>query len=279
MTAHRLAGLLDRGPTLIDRLVGYVIDGAASSAEALLAVEQKVDPAQARRWLAELQQLPPVGAFADNLEYGERYLYLDLMQGSAHKGLAHLMDFFAGPDVHHPFIQWRWIWPLVPMQYSSAMHVGNTWYDRLVEAASKPAGPPRREAMSAVQKDWDVFWSQTRPWHVFTRSDWPIAATTPALFKFIDRADTTQAKRHLAIVALALAAHRGEHGDYPRQLDELKFAALAQIPLDPFTAKPLFYKPARYGYLLYSVGPNLLADQGKGDDVAVRAGASATTNP
>jgi hypothetical protein len=50
------------------------------------------------------------------------------------------------------------------------------------------------------------------------------------------------------------------------------------MPLDVFTGKSLVYRPSEKGYLLYSLGPNGIDDQGRGlgdepfggDDISVR---------
>jgi hypothetical protein len=41
-------------------------------------------------------------------------------------------------------------------------------------------------------------------------------------------------------------------------------AFLPSLPIDPFTGDPFFYRPDAdgQGYLLYSVGPNLVDDEG-----------------
>lgn len=104
----------------------------------------------------------------------------------------------------------------------------------------------------------------------------------PALLKLSDRIDATQARRNLAITAIALATYHAEHDAYPTTLDAIHSAKTAE---DPFAAAPLIYRAVGDGYVLYSVGPNGIDDGGtpsggqqpKGpDDIVVRAGAEAT---
>jgi hypothetical protein len=89
-----------------------------------------------------------------------------------------------------------------------------------------------------------------------------------------DRAEQIQANLH---IAFALAAYRADRGRYPVTLDELAPAYLPVVPLDLFSGKPLIYRPAKDGYLLYSVGENGKDDGGQwygddppGDDPRVR---------
>jgi hypothetical protein len=90
----------------------------------------------------------------------------------------------------------------------------------------------------------------------------------------IDRCDQTQRNLHLAF---ALAAYRRDHGTYPAALADLAPKYLDAIPDDLFAGKPLVYRPAEKGYLLYSFGENGSDDGGqawddepRGDDLVVR---------
>src|SRR5262249_13794526 len=78
-------------------------------------------------------------------------------------------------------------------------------------------------------------------------------------------------------IASALPAYGANKGNSPPRLDELAPKYLSKIPLDLFSGKPLIYRPAENGYLLYSVGVNGIDEDGrwtdddpKGDDLRVR---------
>jgi hypothetical protein len=60
-------------------------------------------------------------------------------------------------------------------------------------------------------------------------------------------------------VALALKAYHREHGRYPDSLDPLENAGWP-LPADPFTGQPLQYRKQGSGFLLWSLGPNLIDD-------------------
>ncbi|MBN1919142.1 MAG: hypothetical protein JW889_14650 [Verrucomicrobia bacterium] len=57
-------------------------------------------------------------------------------------------------------------------------------------------------------------------------------------------------------VRLGLALYRAEHGRYPKALEEIR-PYLGEIPVDPFTEKPLHYRPEGEQYVFYSVGADL----------------------
>jgi hypothetical protein len=76
----------------------------------------------------------------------------------------------------------------------------------------------------------------------------------------VSAADTAQDRVEQSFsnlkVAFALAAHRSDVGDYPKQLTDLVPKYLEAVPPDLFATEPLRYRPKKLGYLLYSVGPN-----------------------
>jgi len=74
-----------------------------------------------------------------------------------------------------------------------------------------------------------------------------------------------RALHRILLVELALEAYRDRHGQYPDRLDSLVPDQLPQLPLDPFTDKPLRYWSTFNGgaYCVYSVGPNRQDDDGK----------------
>lgn len=57
-------------------------------------------------------------------------------------------------------------------------------------------------------------------------------------------------KRRAAIIALALSAHKNDHGEYPTSLNQLTPAYLDRVPIDVLTAKPFEYQQDGDGYSL-----------------------------
>ena len=68
--------------------------------------------------------------------------------------------------------------------------------------------------------------------------------------------------RQLLGTELALRHYHQEHGKYPPSLAALVPTRLVLLPRDPFTQKPLVYRPQRYSYVLYSTGPDAQDDGG-----------------
>ena len=69
---------------------------------------------------------------------------------------------------------------------------------------------------------------------------------------------STQARLSSAEIALRLLVYREDNGEFPETLEELN----EDIPLDPFTGKSFLYRRGGEGFVIYSVGENLVDDGG-----------------
>lgn len=67
----------------------------------------------------------------------------------------------------------------------------------------------------------------------------------------------------LLATELALRCYRSEHGRVPAHLDELATNYLSHVPEDPFSRKPLIYRPQGTNWVAYSIGPDGVDDGGK----------------
>jgi hypothetical protein len=78
-----------------------------------------------------------------------------------------------------------------------------------------------------------------------------------------ERCAMSQTRLDEALVACALERFHAAHGHYPESLGELVPAFAERLPHDLFDGKPLRYRRAEPGYLLYSIGWNAVDDGGK----------------
>ena len=87
----------------------------------------------------------------------------------------------------------------------------------------------------------------------------------PNMAMLLERSAVTSAYLRLAQTALALERYRLAHGgSLPAESSALVPEYLAAIPADPFDGKPLRYKKAQKGYVIYSIGPDRQDDGGTG---------------
>jgi hypothetical protein len=84
----------------------------------------------------------------------------------------------------------------------------------------------------------------------------------PALSHTIVQVTEVEARRNAARLGLALYGYRAHNGQYPAKLDDLVPEFVAAVPLDPFDGKPMKLKRTDHGLIVYSVGPDLIDDNG-----------------
>ena len=87
---------------------------------------------------------------------------------------------------------------------------------------------------------------------------------SPSIRAISIRVNNERVINRALITILALEKWRIERGDYPEVLDELVEAGfLEQLPIDPWSDKPLVYKKSNDDFLLYGVGRNFKDDNGQ----------------
>ena len=289
LACHRLGRLVGRGGTLIEALVGYAIDAVAAGATLAYLDHPGLTAQTLRGRLKELQALPPVPPVADNIDRGERLFYLDSVQ-MLRKGQ---LDMAGGaakkPDPEE-------VKRLAALDWDLVARDSTGWFDRMVAALRLPTRAERVKALGAAEAELKAL-AGKRPagddaLHRLLRQGGGKAASQqvsntlltlllPAIGKVADAHDRSlQVERNLH-VATALAAYRAEHGKYPAKLEDLAPAYFEAVPDDLFAGRPLVYKPAEKGYVLYSVGVNGKDDGGHGpqdappgDDLAVKVPAT-----
>jgi hypothetical protein len=67
----------------------------------------------------------------------------------------------------------------------------------------------------------------------------------------------------LLIAELALRCYQSEQGRAPTNLEQLVPAYRQRVPTDPFSRRPMIYRPKGTNWLLYSVGEDGVDDGGK----------------
>lgn len=81
-------------------------------------------------------------------------------------------------------------------------------------------------------------------------------------FKVASAEASSLAELRSLIVGLACERYRLATGAWPKSLDELQPAYLKELPLDPYTNKPMLFRNLPDGVVIYSVGINNVDDGG-----------------
>ena len=86
----------------------------------------------------------------------------------------------------------------------------------------------------------------------------------PAVDRASEIAYRIRAHHQATVAVLAIKRWRLEKNEYPANLDELVAVGyLKELPMDPYTDKPLVYKKTDDNFTLYSIGPNFEDDGGQ----------------
>jgi hypothetical protein len=275
-----------RGSDQGEFLSGAGMDQVASSAELALLDRANPTAPQARAWLRDLQQLPPIPPSADKLDPDIRLVFLNttmLFRRDPIKTLNVLAALTGRPRPlsrgENPAAQPALV---ASVDWDALLRDANVWYDRLVAAhrlkdrAAREQEIGRMEAeVKAREKDTgtppavvELLRTGKAPGkevskkiEYFLRDYFLILIGQ--LRQAADRTEQAQRNLHLAF---ALAAYRGERGSYPEKLDVLAPKYLEGVPTDLYSGKALIYRPSENGYVLYSVGRNGQDEQGHGHD-------------
>lgn len=292
LTLYRLARLMAKGGSIIELLVANAIQAMAHNAAVahLAETTTTLTAAEAAAFVADFEKLPPVPPFADKLDCAERYFFLDTLQTLAHSEDGYAAELIGNKEataaqnkMYRDAIDW-----------AAVLRRGNARFDKMAAAMRDPAPQKRLAAVRALEDeskkdrvalDPEIMIAAAtlkfggQPTDSFRTAVTRIVGTstvnllTPALLKVAESEIRGAAQAELLKAAFALAAYRAEKGSYPAALADLPKA----VPPDPFGGKPLVYKPAAAGYVLYSVGVNGKDDDGrsfntdpKGDDLVIR---------
>jgi hypothetical protein len=286
LACHRLGRLIARGGTMIEYLVGVVVDGIASYRDQVFLARAKLDKKQIMRCLRDLQSLPPMPAIADQVDLGERFIQLATitwMERNLHEKTAPP----PGAKVDE-LSRAKFKREMDGIDFDAEMRTANRWFSRLAAALRLKNRAARESQLDQLRKELDQLVDAAARAKAANKgaaakatgeriAEIHVSLFIPSVRKVQQAADRTEQIHRNLHVAFALAAYHSDHGRYPKTLDKLAPKYLKQVPLDLFSDKALIYRPRADGYLLYSVGVNGRDEQGRsyeddppGDDLPVR---------
>jgi hypothetical protein len=295
LACHRLGRLVGRGPSLIDALAGSAIDRIACTADIVFLDKAKPSALRIEGCMLDLRKLPPLPQLADKLDLGERFSFLDSVSGLDRLVTDEIKSVIqeASKDPSFPAAA-----KLAAIDFEPALRSGNRWYNRLVAAAREPDRATQQKLFDQLNKEIAALRPNLPPQTRFEfvqeeikkvsnaksakelndgvrelnkiigeeLGSYLIQLFLPALDKVQRSTDTSRQSFNNVLAAFALAWYHAENGKYPADLKALAPKYLPQVPQDLFSAKPLVYRPAANGYLLYSIGANGKDDGGRGPD-------------
>jgi hypothetical protein len=284
LACHRLSRLVGQGTFIVEALVGFAIDGIARGGDRALLEHAQLTIAQIARMRADLDHLPPMSKMVDKIDIGERFMYLDMLSMVAREGLSSGVSSITGlsggsvgrgsestvESMINSIGRMTLNWDVICC-------MGNSWYDREVEACRKPTRAERKVALDAFNKDLHGIATRAGSWKRLVSAmllcrcgaiseqvgEVFVSLLLPATDAAIYAEDRWTMESELNKLAFALAAYRADHGAYPVKLADLTPKYLSAVPKDIFNAAELHYRQEGKGHLLYSVGRNGNDDGGK----------------
>lgn len=294
LACHRLARLVSRGPQFIDALVGIALEANAGEADLAFLERAPMDAKRIKDCLRELQVLPPMRPIIEIAELAERFFLLDHVMMVNRHGFAYI-EALSAAGLDEKTVPQPKPNPVAELffdnvNYDTALRNVNRWFDRAVAAMRLQDQAARAKQLHEIEEAVKDLRVQLFPGDRFRKAilgtaeqkgeivgDILVVFSLPALRKVQHAADRTEQIQRNLRLAFALAAYQRDHGRYPLKLDALAPDYLTAIPLDLFTGKPLVYRPAENGYVLYSFGVNGRDDEARyydddppGDDPSVR---------
>lgn len=283
---HRLGQISNQHPLLIGQLVSISVSAVGSEAVYAFSLHCPGTPAEFRSRIRELEPLHERQPIAECVTKGERYIFMDTVAAIARNGFDSLDTLESGIDESSAGL--LDMISTTTVDWDLVLRTGNQWYDRLAAAMQHSSHAERLQELEAIGSDTKQTFLRTRSvgravQALFSRgvrselmADVMIARLLPAVRSAMDAETQLVARGRLEIVALALAAHRAQHAQYPDELTDLTPDIVAEVPLDPFTEQSFRYRQEGDGYLAYSLGRNLRDDNGddrelnpESDDISV----------
>lgn len=301
LTCHRLARLVGQGPTFVESLVAITLEGMALWGDRALVEHAKLPAERIAAMQRELDALPPLLDSGQVLHFGKRLSYLSRALTAAKKSSIERNLFLEKLDtvgttdrisIFHPILD---VLGDSEIDWNVTFRLGNTWFDRFVEASRKPLPLDRRNAVKEIEKDILSLTQTIKDVNSINRVSREelhkvcseriaqafVILYIPALCTYNTAIDRSSMNSDLTRLAFALAQYRADNGSYPEKLAILTQKYIDEIPKDIFNNDAdLHYVREGEGYMLYSVGMNGGDDGGKGpgdneddltcDDIVVR---------
>jgi hypothetical protein len=175
---------------------------------------------------------------------GEQVVYLEF---GAQPGAAILQEEFFGKALASRLYVWL-LRPLIKRDIRRTLPI----YARLEELAHSP--------YHRTRQFWPSYHDHLRdlPWFAFLSKN-----LIPDLETTFMKLATFDALVLTARTGLACRIYKSRTGEYPDTLEALVPGLLKEVPVDPFTGKPLVYRREGEGFIVYSLGNNQKDDGGR----------------
>jgi hypothetical protein len=219
---------------VLAQFLGEICGGRAVEDEDLVRLMRALDPGPWGERLA--------AAFR-----GERVMFVEVGEDLLGSGLGDLGSIYEGSSWWQKFGLWV-LRPLLKVDMRRSLPSFE-----FLEAQAKIPYYQSRDALKGRDQQLEGL-----PWYAYL-SKFMLPNSEGAFMKKAMIEAVTLASR----TGLACRLYKRRSGRYPGSLDELVPGLLAEVPIDPFTGKPLVYRREGEGFVVYSLGSNQKDDGGR----------------
>jgi hypothetical protein len=251
--------------TIVEQLVGLAISRVGYEEILYIVARENISAADLKRLQQQLSQIYPGDYPLMDIE-GERLTFLDMVQhtftdggpGGGHlipqrlsflngiigDGSGRLDDPIFGTAIG-----------MIHARRDDTLSKFNEIFDKQSEAAKMT---PYERHTSKVLHDEEIFLASLKYRYAL------VYLFIPSLGRVSERAYMGRVLHEAVVTILAINRYHQDKGHYPLSLNELVSAGyIEQLPLDPYSDKPLVYNRIGADFTLYSLGENFTDDGGK----------------
>jgi hypothetical protein len=251
---QKFGGHLQGTGLLAEQLVGIAIEALAHGGAYLVLEKADVPTEVLRDFREELEEVYRGQKAVINLE-AEKALWYDLVQrGFTDDGEGSGRVLKRGL----PLVIGDWkdgVWGFVTWSYPDRREVTNT-IDACFQRAEDLLG----------NTPWELHTKglESEGWNQIAGNCFMLKTVGPGLAKVGQIGSRLKTSRTALLTVLSILIYEKDNENCPANLDELvEGGYLKELPLDPFSNKPLIYKKSEDDFVLYSVGLNFTDDGGQ----------------
>jgi len=265
----RAAGHWQGKGKLVEQLVGIAISSLGHAEILSVLANQKISANELQSLQEQLSQIYPGGYPLINME-GERLAFMDIVQRSftdGGPGGGHLIpglwdEYTESPSPDPDVSEKLFFMPLytaasmVHARRDATVAKANEIYALQNEVARMT---PYQRHVSNIKTAHEIMYESWLNQRFFL-----IQIFIPATATVSDIVYRSKMHHEATLAILALLRWRLQKDQYPATLGELVAAGfLNELPMDPWSDKPLVYKKTDDDFILYSVGLNFTDDGGE----------------
>jgi len=235
----KLGDALAQEPMLISQLVRFALYGTMCDAVQNSLDGGDLSPELTSQLMGQIDHADRRNAFAESLA-GELYLGLDQFPDVEISGGT------AGRILGVPLRPW--------------LNADKGGYIEVMSRVISAAGLPYYEAAPELNR----IEGGGGPW-LLPRTGMAKGILAPAFAQSCQAQARHEAMLDLIQLGILIEQHHARTSSYPESLDVIARDLGTSLPVDPFTGEPYLYQSSDDGFLLYSIGQNLIDDGGRHD--------------